>query len=150
MPFNIRSIRNVTSLIGVFLATVGALLFLIVFMADLFGLHSNPYQGIVFFLVLPAIFVLGLVLIPIGTWVERRRRRGMTPAVEHWSRIDLSDPVQRRAVAIFAVLTLANVVIVSLAAYRGVEYMDTPQFCGAVCHTVMKPEFVAYQDQPHS
>jgi hypothetical protein len=28
--------------------------------------------------------------------------------------------------------------------------MDSPQFCGQVCHTVMKPEFTAYQDGPHS
>jgi hypothetical protein len=41
-------------------------------------------------------------------------------------------------------------VIVSLAAYRGVEYMDSVQFCGQVCHTVMKPEFTAYQDGAHS
>ena len=45
---------------------------------------------------------------------------------------------------------MANIVIVSLAAYRGVEYMDSLQFCGQVCHTVMKPEFTAYQDGPHS
>jgi hypothetical protein len=45
---------------------------------------------------------------------------------------------------------MANVIIVSLAAYRGVEYMDSVAFCGPVCHSVMKPEFVAYQDGPHS
>lgn len=38
----------------------------------------------------------------------------------------------------------------SLPAYRGVEYLDSPQFCGQVCHTVMKPEFTAYQDGPHA
>jgi hypothetical protein len=59
-------------------------------------------------------------------------------------------PAQRRtAVGIFA-LTIANIIIVSLAAYRGVEYMDSVQFCGQVCHQVMKPEFMAYQDGPHS
>jgi len=52
-------------------------------------------------------------------------------------------------VAVFA-LTMANVIIVSLAAYRGVEYMDSVQFCGQVCHEVMRPEFQAYQDGPHS
>jgi len=39
---------------------------------------------------------------------------------------------------------------VSLAAYKGIEFMDSPQFCGQVCHTVMEPEFTAYQDGPHS
>jgi hypothetical protein len=42
------------------------------------------------------------------------------------------------------------VIIVSLAAYRGVEYMDSVSFCGRVCHAVMEPEFQAYQDGPHA
>ena len=133
------------------LTTISAVLFLVVFLADLFGLHTNPYLGIVFFLILPGLFLVGLFLIPIGAWIERRRRIAGKPASEiQWPRIDLNDPVQRsRAVLVFA-LTMANVIIVSLAAYRGVEYMDSVQFCGQVCHTVMKPEFMAYQDGPHS
>jgi hypothetical protein len=62
----------------------------------------------------------------------------------------MNDPVQRRATLMIFGLTLANVVIVSLAAYRGVEYMDSVAFCGQVCHGVMQPEFAAYQDGPHS
>ena len=45
---------------------------------------------------------------------------------------------------------MANIVIVSLAAYRGIEFMDSPAFCGQVCHAVMQPEFTAYQNGPHS
>ena len=146
-----RMIRSPISVIGMVLTTVSAVVFLVVFLADLFGMHTNPYVGILFFLILPSIFLFGLVLIPIGAWVERRRRERGLPASElHWPRIDLNQPAQRRmAVAVFA-LTMANVVIVSLAAYRGVEYMDSVQFCGQVCHEVMKPEFTAYQDGPHS
>jgi hypothetical protein len=32
------------------LTTISAVLFLVVFLADLFGLHTNPYIGVVFFL----------------------------------------------------------------------------------------------------
>jgi hypothetical protein len=133
------------------LTTITAVLFLIVFLADLFGLHTNPYVGILFFLVLPGIFLFGLILIPLGAWAERRRRaRGKAPTEIHWPRIDLNDPAQRRTAALLFALTMANVVIVSLAAYRGVEYMDSVAFCGQVCHSVMKPEFAAYQDGPHA
>jgi NapC/NirT cytochrome c family protein len=149
MPFNVRLLRNTASLTGVVLVTTSAVLFLTVFLADLVGLHSNPYIGILFFLILPAIFLLGLALIPIGAWINRRRPHP-ADAGPHWPRIDLNDPIQRRAIFLFATLTLANVVIVSLAAYRGVEYMDSVQFCGQVCHTVMAPEFTAYQDGPHA
>lgn len=151
MPGILRFVRNAVSIIGMVLTTVSAVLFLTVFLADLFGLHTNPYIGIVFFLILPSVFLFGLALIPIGAWFERRRRTRGRPAADlHWPRLDLNDPVQRRATLTIFALTLANIVIVSLAAYRGVEYMDSVQFCGQVCHGVMKPEFVAYQDGPHS
>ena len=133
------------------LTTVSAVLFLVVLLADLFGLHTNPYIGVVFFLILPAIFLVGLVLIPLGAWFERRRRAaGKAASTAEWPRIDLNDPAQRRAAVLIFALTMANVVIVSLAAYRGVEYMDSVSFCGQVCHTVMKPEFVAHQIGPHA
>jgi NapC/NirT cytochrome c family protein len=149
--FSFRLVRNTISIAGMVLVTISATLFLVVFLADLFGLHTNPYIGIVFFLILPGIFLFGLLLVPLGAWIEnRRRRRGHVTSMAHWPRLDMNDPVQRRGVFIFLVLTLANVVIVSLAAYRGIEYMDSVQFCGQTCHTVMKPEFTAYQDGPHS
>jgi hypothetical protein len=139
------------SVIGVFLTTMGAVLFLIVFLLDLFGLHTNPYIGIVFFLVFPAIFIVGLLLIPVGLWRERRRRlAGRAPSTLGWPRLDLNDPTQRRWTVFVIAATLLNVIIVSLASYRGIEYMDTVGFCGQVCHEVMQPEFVAYQDGPHS
>jgi len=148
MPFTVRWFRNPMSLTGVVLATVSAITFLVVFLADLFGLHTNPYIGILFFVVLPGVFLLGLALIPLGGWLTRRHRR---PAGElTWPRFDLNDPSQRRVAAMILVLTLVNIVIVSLATYRGIEYMDSVQFCGQACHSVMKPEFTAYQDGAHS
>jgi nitrate/TMAO reductase-like tetraheme cytochrome c subunit len=151
MRHDVRLIRSPISVIGMVLTTMSAALFLTVLLTDLLGFHTNPYLGIVFFLVLPAIFLFGLALIPLGAWYERRRRRaGKPPSELQWPRIDLNNPNTRRtAIAIFA-LTVANVIIVSLAAYQGIEYMDSVPFCGQVCHTVMKPEFVAYLDGPHS
>src|SRR5690349_1833873 len=105
------------------LTTISAVVFLVVFFADLFGLHTNPYLGILFFLVLPGVFVFGLLLIPVGAWLERRRRsRGHAASTLQWPRVDLNDPIHRRAAVIIFALTMANIVIVSLAAYRGVEY----------------------------
>jgi hypothetical protein len=151
MTSDVRLIRSPISVAGMVLTTISAVLFLVVFLADLFGLHTNPYIGIVFFVLLPALFVVGLVLIPLGALLERRRRRAGKPASEaRWPDLNLNDPTMRRRAVLIFVLTMGNIVIVSLAAYRGVEYMDTPQFCGQVCHRVMKPEFVAYQAGPHA
>ncbi|HTI38899.1 MAG TPA: hypothetical protein VL484_15145 [Vicinamibacterales bacterium] len=144
-----RLVRNPISIVGAILTTVSAVVFLVVFLTDILGFHTNPYLGIVFFFILPAIFVIGLVLIPIGARAERRRRAAGKAPLE-WPRLDLNDPAHRRTVLIVSAVTLANVAIVSMAAYRGIEYMDTVSFCGQVCHTPMKPEFVAHEGQPHA
>jgi hypothetical protein len=142
---------NWISIAGAVVTSIAAVLFAAVFLLDLFGFHSNPYIGIVFFLVIPAIFLVGLVMIPIGVWRERRRRRaGHAPSHPRWPSIDLNDRHTRRVALAVVLLTMVNVLIVSLAAYRGVEEMDSVAFCGQVCHEVMEPEFVAYQDGPHS
>jgi hypothetical protein len=141
--------RHPLAVAGAALVTLSAVLFLFVLLLEIFGLHTNPYLGIVFFLILPMFFVVGLLMIPLGVWLERRRAaKGLAP--RRWPRLDLNDPVHRRGLLIVAVLTLVNVLIVSLAAVRGLEFMDSPQFCGQVCHAVMEPEFVAYQEGPHS
>jgi len=141
--------RHPLSLFGLWLSAVSALLFLIFFFADMSGVFVNPYLGIVFFLVLPAIFVAGLALMPLGVYLRRRRERQGRPAAQ-WPRIDLNEPWQR-AVALFVLVgTAINVVVLSLAAYRGIEYMDSVGFCGQVCHKVMAPEFTAYQNGPHA
>lgn len=151
MARDVRLIRTPVSVAGMVLTTISATVFCVVFLADLLGLHTNPYIGILFFLILPAVFVVGLALIPLGAWLERRRRAaGKAPSALHWPRIDLNDSAMRTTALIVFLLTIANIVIVSLAAYRGVEYMDSTAFCGQVCHTVMKPEFAAHEGAPHS
>ena len=141
--------KHPLSILGMALTTISAVLFLFVYLADAFGLHTNPYMGIVFFLIMPAFFVAGLVMIPIGVFLERRRtRKGLEP--HQFLKIDFNIPRHRRIVLAIITLTAVNLLIVGLAATKGIEFMDSPQFCGQVCHTVMEPEFVAYQDGPHS
>ncbi len=126
-------------------------LFLLVYAFELAGWHANPYIGIVFFLVMPGIFLFGLALIPIGMWREARaRRRGVIRGPFHWPVIDLNTPAQRKVIGIVALLTVANLVIISLAAFRGVHHMDSVEFCGQVCHEVMEPEFVSFKAGAHA
>jgi len=40
---------------------------------------TNPYSRIVFYLVLSAVFVPGLLLMPLVAWVERSRRAAGKP-----------------------------------------------------------------------
>jgi nitrate/TMAO reductase-like tetraheme cytochrome c subunit len=109
----------------------------------------NPYVGLIIFLVLPGIFVLGLILMPAGALLRRHRLIAAGQLPEIYPKIDFALPTLRHAAAWAGTLSIVNILIFSFASYRGVAYMDTPEFCGQTCHTVMQPEFTAYSNSPH-
>jgi nitrate/TMAO reductase-like tetraheme cytochrome c subunit len=74
--------------------------------------------------------------------------RGEAPAA--FPVIDLNETRTRNRALVFVALTAANVVILATATYKGVETMDSTQFCGQACHSVMAPEYTAYQRSPHA
>jgi hypothetical protein len=142
--------QNVLSLTGAVFTTSSAFTMLFFWGFELFiGGHFHPYVGILVFLILPGIFVGGLLLIPLGLWLRRRQlqRKGELP--DKYPQIDFRQPILRRTFAVVSALTVLNGGILGTATYRGVEYMESVQFCGQACHTVMTPEFTAYQNSPH-
>ena len=130
------------SMLGVFLVTLAGFSWLFVLPANLRGGISNPYLGLLAFVAIPIVFFAGLVLIPIGIALGRKKLTAELDAIP--DRRDL----WRRAGLFFGLMTLANLVIGSQLSYRAVEQMDTVQFCGQTCH-VMKPEFTAHGLPPH-
>jgi hypothetical protein len=141
---------NVVSLAGAVLTSATAFTligFWLVLLVS--GGAVNPYEGVIFFLIFPFIFVFGLILMPVGALWRRRKlvARGELPAI--YPQVDFSKPVFRHAMSWIAGLTAANAFIFGVASYRGVEYMDSAKFCGQTCHTVMQPEYTAYSSSPH-
>lgn len=132
------------------ITTVMAILFLVLLALELLGFFHNPYFGLLLFVVIPTAFVIGLLLIPIGTWLERRRLRAGLERQPGWPVIDLGVARQRKAIALVAVLTCVNLVLLSMASLGAVHYMETTEFCGQVCHTTMEPQYVAHQSGPHA
>jgi hypothetical protein len=110
----------------------------------------HPYAGILLFLILPAFFVLGLLLMPIGIFLRRRslRKAGELPTA--YPKVDLHIPAVRKLLIGVGRATIANVILVGTASFKGVEYMDSTKFCGLTCHTVMQPEYTAFLNSPHS
>jgi len=143
------TVKNPVSLLGMALATATAALFLVLFLLEAFGFLVNPYLGLLVFVTLPVIFLAGLALIPVGAWRTARRRR-LYPEAPEWPVIDLRQERQRVVFAAVLALTFVNIVIVSLAGYGGVHYMESREFCGQVCHETMAPEFEAHQVWPHA
>src|ERR1051326_226431 len=136
--------RHWLSLLGLALIITAGISLLFVATFETRGHAGNPYAGILLFIVIPAIFLAGLALVPIGVNLSKREIRGALITADFDRRSAL------RRLAWFAVITtVANVLIGTQLTYRSVKYMETPQFCGATCHA-MKPEFTAYRNSPHS
>src|SRR4249920_493836 len=74
---------------GVVITTVAAVLFISLVLAALAGMLTNPYAGLVVFVALPALFVMGLILIPIGVRKQRRALLRDPNAVADWPVVDL-------------------------------------------------------------
>ena len=142
--------NNPISLAGGAITTAAGITMIGYWLVEIFGRpNDNPYLGIIFFLLLPALFIGGLILIPVGLFLRRRKLRqaGQIPA--EFPKVDLNDRIFRHGLDIVLVATILNLLVVSVASYRGASYMDSPQFCGQSCH-VMHPEFTAYKIAAHS
>jgi NapC/NirT cytochrome c family, N-terminal region len=143
--------QNPVSLTGAVITTSTALTTIAFWFYDIFlpG-PPHPYIGLLVFLILPGIFVLGLLLIPLGIWRKRRSLRSSGQLPQSYPAIDLRLPMVRRTLEWVALATVINLLIIGTASYRGVEYMDSTSFCGTTCHQVMDPEYTAYQNSPHA
>ena len=138
---------------GVVLTTASFVTFLLMEAARLTGLVTNAYVGLIVFLALPTLFVIGLILIPIA-FVRECRRRGLTTRELLEGRFPDSELEEARAGApvlrTVAILTLINVLFLGIASTQMLHFMDQPRFCGTACHSVMHPEWITYQQSPHA
>lgn len=142
--------NNWITRVGVFLTTAAAVLWLFLLPTYLQGHAGSAYFGILLFLLLPIAFFGGLVLIPLGIVLHRRKLHGVAPEGADQPLFTWANPGFRKLVTFVGLATMANMLIGANLTYRAVEHMDSVQFCGATCHVVMKPEYTAYQNSPHS
>jgi nitrate/TMAO reductase-like tetraheme cytochrome c subunit len=140
-------LRNPISLAGAALTIVSIANIFLFFLIDLIATRPSPYIGILAYMVSPGFLVLGLLMMLVGVLIERRKK---VVATEFYPRIDLNDPAQRGAVISFVTFLVVFVTVSAAGSYKAYEYTDSVQFCGQLCHTVMNPEFTAYQLSPHA
>lgn len=139
--------------LGVVLTTSSFITFLVLEAARFVGVLSNAYVGLITYLSLPALFILGLVLIPIG-WHRRRKKSGKSARELIDEQFDAAHTARgffgSKVFLSIGVLTLVNVLFMGLASTRMLHFMDSAHFCGTACHSVMNPEWVTYQESPHA
>jgi hypothetical protein len=142
--------NNWISLLGVVVVTTATVFWLFLLPTTLKGQASTPYIGILAFLVIPGCFFAGLALIPIGIFLHKRRERSAGLYPSHFPPLTWRSHELRKLVYFVGLTTLANLVIASQLTYQAVNYMDSVNFCGRTCHTVMTPQYTAFQNSPHS
>lgn len=138
---------------GVVLAILSAGGLVFVFGLQVLGVESSPYFGMLAYLGLPGFLTLGLLIIPVGMVWEARRRRGaarrgegVPPALQ----LDFGNPRHLYGVMGFAATTVIILAVFGATAYRAVDFMDSPTFCGQLCHTVMEPQSEPYKRSAHA
>lgn len=123
---------------------------LFLFLLELISEQAAPYLGINY-LIFMTLLVGGFVAIPIGAWREKRRRRAREGAeVVAEFRLDLSNPTHRYGALSLLASGVVILLLVGIGSYRSFHATESTSFCGELCHSVMKPEWTAYQRSAHA
>jgi len=143
------SVKTPIGLFGIGITTICFTLTVIGLFGHVTGLIENQYAAIVTFLVFPSGMIFGLVLIPVASYMRRKKwfKDSLTSGTVI---VDFGKPRHRKGVALFLVLSIVNIAVFSLVIYEAYHFTESDFFCGAVCHTVMDPEYTAYQRSSHA
>jgi len=141
------------SLVGAFITTVVFPVLLGAIILDLLGYITNAYYGFFIYMILGPAFIFGLILVFLGLFFFKGSREVQIFTMEYLKE-QVSDPVRflrvKKLIALGVALTVVNIGVFSLLAYSGYHYMESVEFCGQFCHTVMNPEYTTYKRSPHS
>lgn len=141
------------SLVGAFITTVTLPVLVGAISLDLLGYVTNVYYGFFIYMILGPAFIFGLILVFAGLFFFKGSREVQIFTMEYLKE-QVSDPVRflrvKKLIALGVILTVVNIGVFSLLAYSGYHYMESVEFCGQFCHTVMNPEYTTYKRSPHS
>ncbi len=147
-----RSYYNMVSFIGSAIAVVSLSFILLFFVVAMLFQDTSSYLGIFMYIILPVFLFIGLILIPIGMTIEvrRRKKRELKYIEKGWPIIDLNVSSYRNAIVIFGMGTFFFIFLTALGSYEAFHYTESVEFCGTLCHEVMEPEHIAYNNSPHA
>ncbi len=132
----------------IFFTALGVGIFLIIF--DIFPGHSNPYTGVVTYLIVPGFLTMGLSLVGLSVLLRYRYRLRYGVDPEKALVLDFTNPKHRQRLKVFAVGATLFACLSAVGSYRSYHFTESTEFCGMTCHKVMKPEYVTYHNSPHA
>ena len=146
-----HSVYNWISVIGATIAVTSFSMIVFLFVIAAFLKEGSSYLGLVIYIVLPVFLIIGLILIPVGMFIKiKRTTKADLQKISNWPVVDLNNQRNRNAFIIFTVGTAIFLLASAVGSYEAFNYTESVQFCGTTCHTVMTPEYTAYQNSPHA
>jgi len=107
--------------------------------------------GLFIYIILPGFLLLGLIMIPVGMIISRKKIIASTKVDKKLlPAIDLNNPKHRKAFIIFTIATLIILFLSTYGSFEAYHLTESVEFCGTLCHKVMEPEYTAYQNSPHA
>ncbi len=145
------STRNWITIIGSLIASINLLLIIVLFVISTIFNKNETNLGLFIYVILPGFLLLGLIMIPLGIVISRKKRIAAgQDEIKKLPTVDLNNPKHRKA---FIIFTIATVIILFLSTYGSFEAFhltESVEFCGTLCHKVMEPEYTAYQNSSHA
>jgi nitrate/TMAO reductase-like tetraheme cytochrome c subunit len=146
-----QSSRNWLTIIGSIIAAINLILILLLFVISTIFNKANTNLGLFIYVILPGFLIFGLLLIPIGMFLERKRIfKSLVHDTARLPFIDLNDPSHMNAFVIFTVTTIVILFLSTLGSFKAYHITESVEFCGTLCHQVMEPEHTAYLKSPHA
>jgi len=143
--------RNWITIIGLLIASVNFLMIIVLFLISTIFNKNDTNLGLFIYIILPGFLLLGLLMIPAGIIISRKKRLASTPAEKkRLPAIDLNNPVHRNTFVIFTIVTVIILFLSTYGSFEAYHLTESVEFCGTLCHKVMEPEYTAYQNSPHA
>src|SRR5512143_1028006 len=142
--------KNWLSLAGAITALGSLFAFVFLVAIDTFTRDRNPYVGILTYIVAPAFLIIGLTLIFLGWWIQRRQVRRHPEQGAFALSIDLARARDRKYLFLFGSGAVVFLLMTAFGSYQTYHFTESVQFCGETCHGVMRPEFTTYHHSAHA
>jgi hypothetical protein len=143
--------RNWITIIGLLIASINFLLIIVLFLISTIFNKNQTNLGLFIYIILPGFLLLGLLMIPAGILISRKKRLASTPAEKkRLPAIDLNNPKHRNAFIGFTIATLIILFLSTYGSFEAYHLTESVEFCGTLCHKVMEPEYTAYQNSSHA